>query len=131
MLARLVDLVGRKRRALMPGMARREWWLLVPDQSVFASGGRTEGDVLRLAARHRDGKWAMIYLAEKASFSVNMDEAARAGVSASWVNPKTGDAMPAGSFPNSGQRFFSTPDGWEDALLILDASERLTSATGR
>jgi hypothetical protein len=103
-------------------MARREWWLLVPDQSVFASGGQTEGDVLRLAARHRDGKWAMIYLAEKASFSVNMDKVAGAGVSASWVNPKTGDAVPAGSLPNSGQRSFSTPDGWEDALLILEAA---------
>jgi len=103
-------------------MARREWWLLVPDQSVFASGGQTEGDVLRLAARHRDGKWAMIYLAEKASFSVNMDKVAGTGATAFWVNPKTGDAVAASSFPNSGQRSFSTPDGWEDALLILEAA---------
>jgi hypothetical protein len=111
--------------------ARREWWLLVPDQSVFASGGQTEGDVLRLAARHRDGKWAMIYLAEKASFSVNMDKVAGAGVTAFWVNPKTGDAAPAGSLPNSGQRSFSTPDGWEDALLILEAAESPTPAGDR
>jgi len=103
-------------------MARREWWLLVPDQSVFASGGRTDGDVLCLAARHQDGKWAMVYSAERASFAVNMDKVAGAGVNASWVNPKTGDAMPAGTFPNSGQRSFSTPEGWEDALLILEAA---------
>ncbi len=102
-------------------MARREWWLLVPDQSVFASGGQTAGELLCLAARHQDGKWAMIYLAEKASFSVNMDKVAAANVSAFWVNPKTGDAVPAGTFPNSGQTSFSTPDGWEDALLILEA----------
>ncbi|MCK4299058.1 MAG: DUF4038 domain-containing protein, partial [Planctomycetes bacterium] len=112
-------------------MARREWWLLVPDQSVFASGGQTAGDVLCLAARHRDGKWAMIYLAEEASFSVIMDKVAGAGVNAFWVNPKTGDAMPAGTFPNAGQRPFSTPDGWEDALLILEAAESSTSSQDR
>ncbi len=112
-------------------MARREWWLLVPDQSVFASGGQTAGDVLCLAARHQDGKWAMIYLAEEASFSVNMDKVAGAGVNAFWVNPETGDAMPAGAFPNSGQMSFSTPNGWEDALLILEAAESSTSSQDR
>lgn len=112
-------------------MARREWWLLVPDQSVFASGGRTAGEVLCLAARHQDGKWAMIYLAEKASFSVNMDKVAAARVSAFWVNPKTGDAVPAGTFPGAGQRSFSTPDDWEDALLVLEAAESQTSSKDR
>ncbi len=104
-------------------LARREWWMLVPDQSVFASGGRTDGYLLRLAARHRDGKWAMIYLAEKASFSVNMDKVAGGGVNAFWVDPRTGDAAAAGSFANSGTRLFTTPDGWEDALLILEAAQ--------
>ena len=102
-------------------MARREWWLLVPDQLVFASGGKTDGDLLRLAARHQDGKWAMVYLAEKANFSVNMDKLAGGDVKALWIDPRTGDAVPAGTFPNKGQRSFSTPDGWEDALLVLEA----------
>ena len=112
-------------------LARRQWWLLVPDQSVFASGGQTAGDVLRLAARHQDGKWAMIYLAEKASFSVHMDKVAAASVNAFWVNPKTGDAVPAGTFPKSGERPFATPDGWEDALLILEAVENPASPKDR
>lgn len=112
-------------------MARCEWWLLVPDQSVFASGGRTAGEVLCLAARHERGQWATIYLAEKTSFSVNMDRVAGTGVNAVWVNPNTGDAVPAGAFPNSGQRSFSTPDGWEDALLVLEAAESPTSSKDR
>ena len=58
-------------------LARPQWWLLVPDQSVFASGGQTEGDVLHLAARHQDGKWAMLYLADKATFSVDMSKISR------------------------------------------------------
>ena len=104
-------------------MARKEWWLLVPDQSVFASGGelvpvalpkydatekertayvrglkpsmtegRATGDLLHLAARHEDGKWAMIYLSDKASFSVNMNKISSPKVNVSWVNPITGDA---------------------------------------
>jgi hypothetical protein len=39
--------------------ARTEWWHLVPDQTIFTSGGNTSGKVLNLAARHKDGKWLM------------------------------------------------------------------------
>ena len=53
-----------------------EWWRLVPDQEVFASGGKTDGEVLNLAARHQDGKWAMAYLASKATFSVKLGKLA-------------------------------------------------------
>ncbi len=48
-----------------------EWWRLVPDQSVFASGGNTEG---RRAPPGRPPRRTvnglMVYLAEKATFSV-------------------------------------------------------------
>jgi hypothetical protein len=101
--------------------ARQEWWLLVPDQSVFASGGRTEGDVLHLAARHQDGKWALLYLADKASFAVNLSKITAAKVNVSWLDPRTGEAVPLKQEANTGTRTFSTPDGWEDALLLLEA----------
>jgi hypothetical protein len=101
---------------------RKEWWLLVPDQSILATGGQTGGDLLHLAARHQDGKWVMVYLADKASFSVQMDKLAAADMSALWVNPKTGDATPIGRLTNKGVQAFSTPDGWEDAILILEAA---------
>jgi hypothetical protein len=103
--------------------ARPEWWLLMPDQSIFATDGETTGRILNLAARHKDGKWVMVYLADKASFSINMNKLAATGkVNARWIDPRTGDSMPAGSFTNTGARSFSTPAGWEDALLILESS---------
>jgi hypothetical protein len=103
-------------------LARNEWWYLVPDQSIFASGGQTAGQVLNLAAHHKDGKWIMVYLASKASFSINMNKLTAAGkVNAFWVDPRTGESVAAGSFSNTGIESFSTPDGWEDALLILEA----------
>jgi len=107
--------------------ARPEWWLLVPDQSLFASGGQTEGKVLHLSARHQDGKWAMIYLADKASFSVNMDKLSGPKVAASWVKPESGESAPAGSYSNTGVQSFTTPEGWEDSLLILEATNALTT----
>jgi len=104
-------------------LALNQWWYLVPDQSIFASGGQTAGQVLNLAARHKDGKWIMVYLAGKASFSINMDKISPVGkVNVFWIDPRTGESLAAGSFSNAGVESFSTPDGWEDALLILEAS---------
>jgi len=105
-------------------LALPEWWYLMPDQSIFAEGGRTDGQVLNLAARHKDGKWAMIYLADKAAFSVNLSKLATAKVTARWIDPRTGDAVPAGSFTNAGIQSFSTPSTWEDNLLVLESATR-------
>jgi hypothetical protein len=137
-------------------LARKEWWLLVPDQSLFASGGRagdwplprefaneaersayvrdlgpfesaggqpTGNELLHLAARHQDGKWAMFYLSAKTTFSVNMGKLNAPRVNVFWVNPITGDPKPVSQESNTGVKSFSTPDGWEDALLILEAAD--------
>ena len=104
-------------------LARDEWWELVPDQALFAEGGRTEGTVLNLAARHRDGRWAMVYLADPAVFSLRLHRLARP-VEIFWIDPRTGASRAAGHRPNAGVASFSTPDGWEDALLVLEAPNR-------
>ena len=101
-------------------LARNEWWELVPDQSLFAAGGHIEGTVLNLAARHKDGRWAMAYLADPASFSVRLDTLA-GPADAFWIDPRTGGSQDAGRFVNTGVASFSTPDDWEDALLVLSA----------
>jgi len=100
--------------------ARPEWWRLTPDQSLFAAGGQTHGQVLRLAARHAEGKWAMIYLADPAAFSVNLARLEGPHVSASWIDPATGGSVAVGSYANAGMQSFTTPAGWEDSLLILE-----------
>ena len=100
-----------------------EWWYLVPDQSIFASGGQTQGQILNLAARHKDDKWIMVYLGSKASFSIDMDKIVAAKAVARWVDPKSGNSTKIGSFINTGTQSFSTPEGWEDAILILESSQ--------
>ena len=101
--------------------ARAEWWLLEPDQSLFATGGKTEGRVLRLAARHRDGQWAVFYLGDQAEFSVNLSKLSATKLTATWVNPVDGKATPLGALSNQGVKSFTTPEGWEDSLLVVEA----------
>lgn len=101
--------------------ARHEWWDLVPDQSVLASGGVTEGRVLNLAARHRDGRWLMVYLGAPATFAVDLGKLAPGlEATASWTDPRTGETSRIGKVSSSGRRDFTTPEGWEDALLIVE-----------
>jgi hypothetical protein len=102
---------------------RKEWWRLVPDQTVFAAGGNTSGRILNLAARHEDGRWIMIYLGSKTSFSINMDKLASGNTArALWIDLKNGARSSIGSVAKTGVQSFETPAGWEDALLILEAS---------
>jgi hypothetical protein len=112
-------------------LGRKEWWRLVPDQSVLASGGNTEGTVLNLAARHQDGQWLMVYLAAPSSFSVDLRKIAGTDRAAAfWIDPRTGQQTPLGEFPTSGIQSFTTPEGWEDALLIVEPSSRKTPLEG-
>ncbi len=115
---------------------RKEWWCLVPDQTVFARGGNTTGTLLNLAARHKDGQWIMAYLGgyksllsrlaeqlgSKPSVSIRMDKiTVGKSVNAFWIDPRTGQSVAIGHFANTNVQSFSPPDGWEDALLILEA----------
>lgn len=100
--------------------ARREWWLLTPDQSILAAGGTAEGEVLTLAARHEAGQWVMVYLAQPGSCSVRMDRLQVPDVRAIWIDPRSGRERRAGRFPNTGVQAFALPRGWEDGLLVLE-----------
>ncbi len=100
---------------------RKEWWNLVPDQDIFASGGNTSGQILNLAARHKDGRWIIAYLGGKAEFSIKLDKLASAGrPSAFWIDPRDGKQEPIERLSTTGVATFSTPEGWEDALMVLE-----------
>jgi hypothetical protein len=103
---------------------RKEWWYLVPDQTIFATGGNAKGQVLNLAARHKDGRWVMVYLGSKAMFPVNMNKLAGATkAKVFWIDPRTGESSAIGQLATTGVESFSTPEGWEDAILILETGD--------
>ncbi len=99
-----------------------EWWNLIPDQTILKVGGQTGGRLLNLAARHCDGKWAIAYFADKASFKVDLGKVTTGKrAEALWVDPRSGETTFISNFATDGTKSFSTPDGWEDSLLLLKA----------
>lgn len=98
----------------------REWWNWIPDQSIFASG-ESSGITLNTAARAAAGDWILAYLSSNTTVSVKMDKiTAGSTVKATWINPANGERAGIGSYANAGIRSFSTPAGWEDAILLLE-----------
>jgi len=106
------------------------WWKRVPDQGLFASGISSER-TLNTAVRSMDGEWAMIYLSSPCNVQIHLDKIATRQVKVHWVNPQDGSEKDAGvfptgnllegkTFPEGKKQWFSTPDFWEDALLVLD-----------
>jgi hypothetical protein len=100
---------------------RYEWWNLVPDADILVEGGRTTGTILNLGARHKEGRWVMAYLGGPASIAVDLTKIAGADqCGAFWIDPRTGTPFPIGDFSTDANHRFTTPDGWEDALLIVE-----------
>jgi hypothetical protein len=108
----------------------RPWWKRLPDQGIFDSGVSSEW-TLNAAVRSVDSDWAMLYLSSRCHVRLYLDRIAAHQVKATWVNPQTGETKAAGSFatgnlmegrifPEGKKQWFTTPDFWEDAVLILD-----------
>jgi hypothetical protein len=105
-------------------LGREEWWHLVPDSTILVEGGKTDGTILNLAARHKDGRWIMVYLAASTPFAVDIKKITGADrATAFWVDPRTGEQLPGGDFSTDHVERFITPEGWEDALLIVEPVE--------
>jgi hypothetical protein len=104
-------------------LTAREWWKYVPRQSVFASGMACD-TTLNAAARSTDGRSILIYLSSPTTVSIRMNDIAQAPVRAEMMNPATGEQQFIGTFANSGTQQFTTPAGWEDAVLLLESNKK-------
>lgn len=99
-----------------------EWWTLVPDQTVFDRGAKTEGKILNLSARSTTGQWIICYLAADPTVTLNLTKISAAKLTATWLNPATGDRLPPETFPLSPTKEFSRPADWDDAVLIVKSA---------
>jgi hypothetical protein len=93
-----------------------EWWKMIPDQSVFEKW--INGNV---AVRSSDGGWIAAYITGKAPFAVKLNNIT-AGKAADvwWISPVTGERTKTGTFKTSEIRTFTLPDGWQDAILLIE-----------
>jgi hypothetical protein len=110
--ARQMKILGQIFRA-------RNWWDLVPDQGIFLSQS-VAGTTRNTAARSANGDWIMAYLANPSTVSIDLSKiTSGTKVKAKWIDPRTGKASLIGTFRNSEMPTFSSPSGWEDALLWI------------
>lgn len=99
------------------------WWDLIPDQSILASG-MSSGYSLNTAARSADGRWLLVYLSEPATVSIRLDGiSAGKQVKVSWIDPRNGERLPGGIYSTLDLQSFSSPEGWEDALLVVSLAD--------
>jgi WD40 repeat protein len=95
-----------------------QWWTRVPDQSVLA-GNPDGGNMPTAAARSAARDWILAYLPTRDKATVRMNKVAGGEAEAFWIDPQTGDRTRIGACPAEGERSFATPDGWEDAVLLI------------
>lgn len=97
----------------------RRWWEMSPCPCLI-SDGASSGKTINVAMRTQDCSCGMIYLSTQCHVRISTGEINSQRVQVAWVNPATGEQQDAGLFER-GDYWFTTPDFWEDAVLILDA----------
>jgi hypothetical protein len=99
-----------------------EWWQMVPDATLLASGTRSEM-TQNLAARHVAGAWALVYLSAPGTVSVRLDALAEdRAYHAVWIDPRNGARVPASEVTERPVTTFTSPADWEDALLWIESA---------
>jgi hypothetical protein len=94
-----------------------EWWLAVPDASLFASP-IDPGSVLNAAFRSANGDWELAYLSQPCVLTLRLPF--EESVQASWIDPRNGDRLPVDLKIIAPEVTFKTPPGWQDSLLLME-----------
>jgi hypothetical protein len=103
--------------AMKNALEKKEWWKLVPDQSVIASGAGSPPNI-SVASISSDGDFAFIYFDTNKALSINMSKF-KGAARATWINPANGETQSGGG-PYTGTQSLKPPSGLEDALLLLE-----------
>ena len=115
-------------RALMES---RPFLTRMPDPEIIAANPVATsvpgtGRYHYASTRDDSGSYAMVYAPVGRPFSVRMSAITGPSVKAWWFNPRTGEAVSVGTFPNTGDRTFMPPDAGEmiDWVLVLDDASK-------
>lgn len=99
-----------------------DWWRLVPDQSLLVKGVGS-GASLNVAMRSAADDKMIVYLSSATSVTIDMRKMrGHAQAHATWMDPRTGAKHRIGLIEIANTRAFSTPQGWDDALLLIEAA---------
>ena len=112
-------------------MRSREFWKMVPDANhAVVTGGYGSGTTLAIGACTSDNETCIVYdpVGNRQDPRIAMSHFA-GKVQGWWFNPLTASTTNLGTFPNSGTRAFTPPDG-NDWVLVLDVASAKLPAPG-
>lgn len=119
-------------------MESRPFLTRIPDDSIIVphkvpTSVPGAGIKRFVATRDTDGAYAMVYAPIGRAFSVRMDVIRGKLVKAWWYNPRNGESLLIGEFPNTGTHEFLSPDPGEqiDWILVLDDALKNYPAPGQ
>jgi predicted esterase len=105
----------------------------VPDQALVQGGTLAGTDHIQ-ATRGGDGSYAFVYSASGKSFTVDLSRLSGTTITASWYNPRTGQATQMGEYSKSlGTKAFTPPTTGtgQDWVLVLDDKAKGYYAPGQ
>jgi hypothetical protein len=97
------------------------WWELEPDQDIFVDGAGS-GLTVNVAARARNGARIVAYFSTPRTSRLRLDALADGSeAQAFWIDPRSGQRTAIGAVPARGIHSFTPPDGFEDAVLLIES----------
>lgn len=90
----------------------------IRDPLLIASDPGVGGAHLE-ATRDVDGTYALIYLPETASVTIELERLTGSALTASWFDPRTGEATPPERIARVGRLTFTPPGAGPDWVLVL------------
>lgn len=101
-----------------------DWWTYIPDQSIITEGIGS-GNTLNVAMRSSDNNSIIVYFSSPTSAAIDLNSISESGIlKAVWIDPRTGEKSELGSLKKGISKTFTTPDGWEDALLMIEVENQ-------
>lgn len=98
----------------------RPYFERVPDPALLASG-KGEGASHVVAARARDGSYAVIYIPVGGHrVTVDLERLSGDRLQTWWYDPRTGGALREENIARKGTRVFQSPSNGPDWVLVLD-----------
>ncbi len=98
----------------------RPFYNLVPDQAhTVLTAGYGSANFLVTTARTSDGSTVISYIPASATVTIDMTKISGTTAQAYWYDPSNNTATLIGTFPTTGSRNFTTPNG-NDWVLVID-----------
>jgi hypothetical protein len=101
-------------------LGAREWWKLVPDQTILANG-EENGERRKVALRAEDHSAAYVFYPASEWSAIRLSAlGVAARFPAFWFDPRDGKTETIGVLTEARASGLTPPAGWEDAVLVIE-----------